>query len=349
MLKTKRFTAKGNQQNRDFGDLEMIPAKRLAGRIELPAGQALPPHATIALDRDPAWDLVSAPVKPDGSFVFEGLAPETYTVRVVVKGFEIDSTHIGYQMLGDTSFGLHLTDSIANLRIPLATATAKEPPNSALHPGGGELTMSTTWLESLDSTDVQAGVLLWLIKLTLLLLVAALTASLVQRRSPGLAHRIWIWAVAGVCVLPLLGSVAPPWGLPMGATYVKNVEVAIGTAPIQEMKDSSGSGAIEESRTIYDKPLNQNRRTTLPSASLVVADQTTNVSLGKVSQNPQSMPSASIGAEPTHPHIGLFQSLCVIWAVGAGLLLIRLGAAVVLVVRLTRRAARTSGFARNCL
>ena len=125
VLKTKRFKAKGNQQNRDLGDLELIPAMRLAGRLELPAGQALPPRATVALDRDPPWDLVSTPVKPDGSFVFEGLAPETYSVRVVAKGFEIDATHIGYQLLGNTSFGLHFTDSIADLCIPLAQVTAK--------------------------------------------------------------------------------------------------------------------------------------------------------------------------------------------------------------------------------
>jgi Carboxypeptidase regulatory-like domain len=125
VLKTKRFKAKGNQQNRDLGDLELIPAMRLTGRLELPAGQALPPHATIALDRDPAWDLVSTSVKPDGSFAFESLAPETYSVRVVAKGYEIDATHIGYQMLGNTSFGLHLTDSMVDLRIPLAPSDAK--------------------------------------------------------------------------------------------------------------------------------------------------------------------------------------------------------------------------------
>ena len=124
MLKTKRFTAKANGQNRDLGDLELIPAKRLVGRLELPPGQKLPANTKVVLDRDPAWDSVEMLVNPDGLFAIEGLPPETYSVRVSAEGFEIDGARIGYQMLERGEFGLHLADSISNLRIPLALAGA---------------------------------------------------------------------------------------------------------------------------------------------------------------------------------------------------------------------------------
>ncbi len=119
VLKTKRFKTRDNGVNRDLGDLELIPSRRLVGRLELPPGQKLPANTKIALDREPAWDLIDIPVNPDGLFVFEGLPPETYSIRVSAKGFEIDGTRLAYQMLEQGGFGLHLDDSIDNLRIPL--------------------------------------------------------------------------------------------------------------------------------------------------------------------------------------------------------------------------------------
>ena len=122
VLKTRRFTANENGQSRNLGNLEMIAPQRLAGRLELPAGQTLPPNTKVAFDREPAWDLSSTPVKADGTFVMEGLPPETYSIRLVAKGYEIDGSGLPYQMLQGGSFGLHLSESIGDLRIPLKLA-----------------------------------------------------------------------------------------------------------------------------------------------------------------------------------------------------------------------------------
>jgi uncharacterized GH25 family protein len=126
VLKTKRFTAKGNGQSRNLGDLELIAPQRLAGRLELPAGQTLPANTKIAFGREPAWDLSSTLVKPDGRFAMEGLPPETYAIRLVAKGYEIDGSRLPYQILEGGSFGLHLSESIGDLRIPLKAAQKKE-------------------------------------------------------------------------------------------------------------------------------------------------------------------------------------------------------------------------------
>lgn len=126
VMTTKKFTASGNREARDLGDLELITPVRLAGRIEMPGGQPLPPNTRVAIDRDPAWDLIAAPVDKDGRFVVEGLPPETYHVRVAAKGFAIDGARVPYQMLQGGSFGLRLRESIDDLRIPLRVETGED-------------------------------------------------------------------------------------------------------------------------------------------------------------------------------------------------------------------------------
>ena len=119
VLTTKKFKAYASGKERDLGDLELIAALRLAGRVELPAGTIFPPHAKIVLSRDPAWDLIAAPLAEDGRFEFGGLPPESYTVRVSIGGVRLSSDKLKYQQLDAASFGLRLRESVTDLRIPL--------------------------------------------------------------------------------------------------------------------------------------------------------------------------------------------------------------------------------------
>jgi hypothetical protein len=122
VLTTKRFKAHGDRAERHLGDLEVIPAQRLAGRVLVPEGQTLPANVKITLGRDPAWDLIAAPVGKDGSFAIDGLPPEAYEIRIAAKGFEIDGGRLPYQVLSEQSFGLRLRQSIEDLRIPVIKA-----------------------------------------------------------------------------------------------------------------------------------------------------------------------------------------------------------------------------------
>jgi hypothetical protein len=117
VISTKRFKAASDRQQRDLGDLQLISPLRIAGRVELLPGQSIPPNAKLTISRNPAWDLIAIPIATDGSFVVEGLPPETYTLRLAVKGIEIDGSRMPYQMLDSESFGLRLKETIGELRI----------------------------------------------------------------------------------------------------------------------------------------------------------------------------------------------------------------------------------------
>jgi len=119
VLTTKLFKARGDHEERSLGDLQVIPCLHLAGRVEVPPGRRLPPSTKIALDRDPAWDMIEAPVDKDGHFIIDGLPPETYEVRIDAKGYEIDGTRMHYQVLEHGTFGLRLRVSTEDVRIPL--------------------------------------------------------------------------------------------------------------------------------------------------------------------------------------------------------------------------------------
>jgi hypothetical protein len=119
VLTTKRFSAYGNHKKRDLGTLSVIPALRIAGRLTLPRGHAIPPNVKLALGRDPAWDLVSINVDEDGQFAIGGLPPETYEVGLNAEGYTIDTAALNYQTLRGNEFGLRLEETVRDLQIPL--------------------------------------------------------------------------------------------------------------------------------------------------------------------------------------------------------------------------------------
>jgi hypothetical protein len=126
VLGTKKFMVPADGQMRDLGTLTAIPGLRLAGRIDAPEGLSLPPHAKLSLHRDPAWDLISLDVGPDGRFETNGLAPETYIVRLPFKEFVLDTERLTYQMTnGNQEFGIRITAPIDELLIPLQPTPAK--------------------------------------------------------------------------------------------------------------------------------------------------------------------------------------------------------------------------------
>lgn len=126
VLSVKRFGVPDDGASRDLGTLNAMQALHLNGRIQLPKEMPVPKKAKLSLGRDPAWDLISVDIDADGRFEIGALAPETYEVRMQLKGLALDAEELNYQLLNQQSFGIRLTSSLDDLRIPLKTSAGKE-------------------------------------------------------------------------------------------------------------------------------------------------------------------------------------------------------------------------------
>ena len=83
-----KFTTGADSTITGLGDLIVQPAFRVSGRVVLSDGKPLPRGIRAMLSRDEAWDqLPNVPVKPDGSFTFDGVPAESVGVSVDVPGY----------------------------------------------------------------------------------------------------------------------------------------------------------------------------------------------------------------------------------------------------------------------
>jgi hypothetical protein len=102
----------------------------------LPPGQELPPRSRLTLQRDPAWDLVSVDIQPDGAFNLTGLPPDTYEVHLATDKLEIDAAKMTYQIISyrnqmPNQFGIAITQNKEGLHIPAKIMTATNPDDKA--------------------------------------------------------------------------------------------------------------------------------------------------------------------------------------------------------------------------
>lgn len=85
----------------DVGDVAVKPAYRLTGRVELADGKPVPAGTQVGLNREDAADSQVAVVGKDGSFAFDGLPPERYTLYTDVPGYHVSSENRSLDLLND--------------------------------------------------------------------------------------------------------------------------------------------------------------------------------------------------------------------------------------------------------
>ena len=119
VLTTKVFKVPGSGEARDLGLLTVTRSVTIRGRVERVDDLPLPENLKLSFGRDPAWDLIGIPVADDGSFKVTGLPPETYKISVSSDDLVVVPEKLAHQMLGERSFGIHVTQPVDGLVIPV--------------------------------------------------------------------------------------------------------------------------------------------------------------------------------------------------------------------------------------
>jgi hypothetical protein len=88
-------TTKTDGEEIDVGDLSIMPAFHLRGRVVLSDGKPMPAGMRITISSDRAFDSQTTSLRPDGAFEFSGLAKGGYTVFTSVKRYRLKASPYG--------------------------------------------------------------------------------------------------------------------------------------------------------------------------------------------------------------------------------------------------------------
>jgi hypothetical protein len=72
----------------DVGKLALRPGFTVAGKIELPGQEAIPPGMHVTINREQTRDNRLADIGPDGTFEFNALAPGIYHLEIGINGYQ---------------------------------------------------------------------------------------------------------------------------------------------------------------------------------------------------------------------------------------------------------------------
>lgn len=127
-LAVRRLKTGAHETTLELGTLAVEPGARLTGRVELADGKPLPPDFRLLLGREEAWDTQVALTGADGSFVFEGLPKELFTLSTRFKGYVISPRNESHDFLNhqgllgrvdaDTELVLLLEPGVENYEHP---------------------------------------------------------------------------------------------------------------------------------------------------------------------------------------------------------------------------------------
>jgi len=83
---------KDDGQMVDIGDIQLVKAYTLRGKVVLSDGKPLPPNMHVTLTSDRGMDVQIATIGEDATFEFKGLAPGVYGLAPGVRGYRLVNT-----------------------------------------------------------------------------------------------------------------------------------------------------------------------------------------------------------------------------------------------------------------
>jgi hypothetical protein len=83
----------------NLGDIPLVPAFHLRGKVVLSDGKAMPAGMRININPDRGFDSQSTVLGQDGAFEFSGLAQGGYSIFASVRGYRLKSSQFGMMPL----------------------------------------------------------------------------------------------------------------------------------------------------------------------------------------------------------------------------------------------------------
>jgi len=90
---------KDDGQEVNVGDIQLLPAYALRGRVVLNDGKPIPPEMRVTLANDMGSDTQMTGLPPDGAFEFHGLAKGVYVLGPGIRGYKLPDGSTGEVLL----------------------------------------------------------------------------------------------------------------------------------------------------------------------------------------------------------------------------------------------------------
>jgi hypothetical protein len=131
-----RILTGGDGSRVQAGDLTVVPAHRLAGRVVLDDGQPIPDKAQMAIGPKDTWDSFKFELGNDGSFDTTGIPPGLVRVVLRVPGYRVSRQNESQDVLNPNCLIGRVDDDITNLVILLEKGAMLEPDYDSPHKDG---------------------------------------------------------------------------------------------------------------------------------------------------------------------------------------------------------------------
>ena len=98
---SKQFKSADNGVS-DVGDLPVVPACRLAGRLVLSDDRPVPAHTRVMIGRENAWDSTFVEADAEGRFAAEGIPAELISIHVAIPSYRLSPKNQSFEPLNGT-------------------------------------------------------------------------------------------------------------------------------------------------------------------------------------------------------------------------------------------------------
>jgi hypothetical protein len=116
-LPVKWLTLGDHGSRAELGPLPLEPAHRLAGRVILTDGRAIPEGTQLLISREYAWDSARVVLDPDGGFALPGVPTEPLEIHTRIPGYRLATHRMRYQQIRSGTFALYVDRDRADLEI----------------------------------------------------------------------------------------------------------------------------------------------------------------------------------------------------------------------------------------